>query len=177
MDKNQLRQYIRNEKRQHSQCELEALSLSVCRSLLADERLSAAHSVLLYHPLPDEVDVRMVIDTLYAKDIEVYLPKVVSDTEMTLHRYEGPASLQKGSFGILEPQTPACEPLPMIDVAVIPGMAFDAAGHRLGRGKGYYDRFLHSIPYLYKIGVCYPFQLVDNVPTDENDVKMDAVVC
>jgi 5-formyltetrahydrofolate cyclo-ligase len=60
----------------------------------------------------------------------------------------------------------------------VPGIAFDAAGHRLGRGRGYYDRFLHSRDgsYCVKIGVCFDFQKVDEVPVDAHDIAMDKVV-
>ena len=64
-----------------------------------------------------------------------------------------------------------------IDLAIVPGMAFDPQGHRLGRGRGYYDRFLPLIPQAYKIGLCFPFQLVGNVPTEPTDIAMDEVVC
>ena len=63
-----------------------------------------------------------------------------------------------------------------IDLALVPGMAFDAAGHRLGRGKGYYDRFLGEHPHIYKIGVCFPFQRVAEVPSEAHDVVMDEVI-
>ena len=63
-----------------------------------------------------------------------------------------------------------------IDVAIIPGMAFDAGGNRLGRGKGYYDRLLARIPDVYKIGICFDFQKVESVPADINDIKMDEVI-
>ena len=55
-------------------------------------------------------------------------------------------------------------------------MAFDRAKHRLGRGKGYYDRFLSNVPNIYKIGVCFDFQKVDNVPSDDFDIPMDEVL-
>ena len=63
-----------------------------------------------------------------------------------------------------------------IDVAVVPGMSFDMRGNRLGRGKGYYDRFLPKIPQAYKIGVCFPFQKLPGIPADENDMKVDEVI-
>ena len=63
-----------------------------------------------------------------------------------------------------------------LDVVLIPGVAFDAAGHRLGRGRGYYDRFLAAYPYIYKIGVCFDFQKVAEVPTDEHDMLVDEVI-
>ena len=63
-----------------------------------------------------------------------------------------------------------------IDVAIVPGMAFDQQGHRLGRGKGYYDRFLQSLPSVKKIGVCFDFQKVESVPAEAHDVVVDIVV-
>ena len=84
--------------------------------------------------------------------------------------------VQTGSFGIQEPTGELFTDYDTIDVAIIPGMAFDAEGHRLGRGKGYYDRFLSRVPHLYKIGLCFSWQLVDHVPYDEHDIKMDEVI-
>ena len=64
-----------------------------------------------------------------------------------------------------------------IDLAVIPGMAFDTSGNRLGRGKGYYDRFLSLLPpYIYKIGVCFGFQMFDSIPSDTTDIRMNEVI-
>ena len=96
---------------------------------------------------------------------------------MELRRYSGPADLQRGAFGIFEPTGELFTDYNTIDVAIIPGMAFDAKGHRLGRGKGYYDRFLAKLsPSTYKIGLCFSWQLVDYVPTDEHDIPMDEVI-
>ena len=63
-----------------------------------------------------------------------------------------------------------------IDVALVPGMAFDAAGHRLGRGRGYYDRFLAAHPQLHTIGVCFPFQRVADVPSEAHDIMINEVI-
>ena len=59
---------------------------------------------------------------------------------------------------------------------MVPGMAFDRNNNRMGRGKGYYDRFLATIPQAYKIGVCFKFQLVDEIPTDALDIRMDEII-
>jgi 5-formyltetrahydrofolate cyclo-ligase len=97
---------------------------------------------------------------------------------MTIHEYTGADSLQPSEpYGILEPTTPElsiinCQLL----IAIVPGMAFDKQGHRLGRGKGYYDRFLSRIPNIYKIGVCFPFQLVESVLSEKTDILMDEVI-
>ena len=63
-----------------------------------------------------------------------------------------------------------------IDFIVVPGVAFDAKGNRLGRGKGYYDRLLPRIPSAYKAGICFPFQLVEEVPAESFDVRMDIII-
>lgn len=85
--------------------------------------------------------------------------------------------MTRGAFGIMEPSGELFTDYSRITLAVVPGMAFDSHGHRLGRGKGYYDRFLPLLPQAYKIGVCFPFQLVDDVPIEPTDVVMDEVVC
>ena len=147
-------------------------------SLLKDNsHFIHAHTLLLYSALPDEVPTQVLIDELVAQDKTVLLPRVVNDTDMELRRYSGPADLQQGAFGILEPTGELFTNYDTIDVAIIPGMAFDAKGHRLGRGKGYYDRFLTKLsPKTYKIGLCFSWQIVDYVPTDEHDIPMDEVI-
>lgn len=106
----------------------------------------------------------------------VLLPVVINDTDMELHRYTGPQDLQDGFFNIMEPVGEVFDEYDSIDVAVVPGMSFDTRGNRLGRGKGYYDRFLPKLKNAYKIGVCFDFQKMPGIPTEENDVKVDIVI-
>lgn len=86
--------------------------------------------------------------------------------------------LGKGTFGIMQPDTAAFHDYSTIDLALIPGMAFDHDGHRLGRGRAYYDRMLHGVAFskVYKIGVCFPYQLLPYVPSERSDVNMDEVI-
>lgn len=140
-------------------------------------RLADAHTVLLYSALPDEVPTQPLLSRLATEGKTVLLPRVVNDTDMELRRYTGLHDLEQGAFGIMEPTGELFTDYDDIDVAVIPGMAFDREGHRLGRGKGYYDRFLTQLPHTYKIGICFPFQLVDHVPTDAHDILMNEVIC
>lgn len=170
MTKQELRQHIRALKHQHL-----TEGQPPCEVPLFD-RLSDCRIVMLYCALPDEVPTLSLIDGLVAQGKTVVLPRVVSDTDMELRHYTGPHDLQTGAFGILEPTGRLFTDYATIDVAIIPGMAFDAAGHRLGRGKGYYDRFLSRIPHAYKIGLCFSWQMVDCVPSDQHDVVMDTVV-
>ena len=177
IQKKELRKEIRERKRDIPVERLRDMSRSVCKRLLEEERLRDASTVMMYYPLADEVDVTPVIERLWEEGKTVVLPKVTGETTMVLHRYAGKGDLKVGAFGILEPCGEVFDDYEAIDVAVIPGMAFDSVCHRLGRGKGYYDRFLPLLhARVYKIGVCFPFQLLDEIPTDEHDIAMDAVL-
>ena len=178
MDKKELRRYIREQKRHFTQQQLGEMSLSIMSSVLTHPRIQEADTILMYHSLPDEVDTHSALDQLLAMGKKVFLPKVVSDTEMTIHEYTGADSLQPSEpYGILEPTTPELSIINcQLSIAIVPGMAFDKQGHRLGRGKGYYDRFLSRIPNIYKIGVCFPFQMLESIPSESTDVVMDEVI-
>lgn len=176
-DKRELRKYVRSLKSRYSAQELEHLSVGVCERLLTHPRIVAADTVMMYYSLPDEVCTHTAVDRLLSAGKRVYLPAVTSETEMELRCYESAADLQEGSFKIKEPVGRPFTDYGEIEIAVIPGMAFDVSGNRLGRGKGYYDRFLSRIPQAYRLGVCFPFQLLPRIPAEENDVRMDEVLC
>lgn len=175
MPKSQLRAHMAALRRRHTVVELSHLSEQIVESL-AHSLPDRAQAIVLYYPLPDEVDVRPLMERLLSQQRTVLLPCVTGPTTMELRRYTGPDSLSAGAYGIMEPKGPAFDRLSAIDVAVVPGVAFDIHGHRLGRGRGYYDRFLADVPYIYKIGVCFPFQLVGQVPVVPTDIAMDTVV-
>lgn len=176
MSKTELRQVIRQRKRQFSRQELGELSLAVVGRLSAHKRMAQAQTVMLYCSLPDEVDTHGLIDTLYGEGKTVVLPVVTGEGEMELRVYHGADSLRRGAFDILEPVGERFTDYKSIDLAVIPGMAFDDSGHRLGRGKGYYDRFLVNLPHCYKIGMCFDFQRVEHVPCESTDIAVDEVI-
>lgn len=175
-DKKELRKLIRQRKRQFSDSQLQELSFAVTESLIAHPNIKAAKVVMAYCSLPDEVYTRSLINKLRAMGKTVVLPVVLDDTSMEVRIYNDTTDLKEGAYGISEPAGKRYEDIENIEVAIVPGMAFDKDGHRLGRGKGYYDRFLSKIPYIYKIGVCFGFQLLDNVPSAEYDIIMDEVI-
>ena len=172
MTKPLLREQIREAKQQHVQ-QFPTLSASIVSRLR--QRLTDVRTAMAYWPLKDEVDIRPLVDSLVAEGKTVLLPKVTGDETMELRRYTSMADMQEGAFHILEPTGELFTDYEQIDIALVPGMAFDAAGHRLGRGRGYYDRFLAGLT-CNKIGVCFPFQRVAEVPTDDHDVMMDEMV-
>lgn len=174
MHKEGLRQAIRDSKRQFTGSQLVELSLAVVNRLTGHPLFGPARTIMLYCSLPDEVSTERLIGECATK--RIVLPRVTGPDTMELRLYTGPESMAEGAFRIMEPTGPAFTEYQEIDLAIIPGMAFDRHGHRLGRGRGYYDRFLPLIPRAYKIGICFPFQLVDSVPTEPTDISMDEVI-
>lgn len=178
MIKHELRDLIRAQKKQYTAVQLAAMSLEICNKVLASAWWQEASTLLLYYPLADEVDVRPLIKEAFESGKQVLLPVCKGD-ELELHLYEGETSLREGAFGIMEPTGPvfAIENYPSdIQLAVIPGMSFDTAGHRLGRGRGYYDRLLPKLTRTHLMGVCFPFQIQPAIPVSAHDVPVNDVV-
>jgi len=177
MTKDSLRRYVRAQKRQYTAEQLAAMSEGICSRVLASAEWQEAGTLLLYYPLADEVDVRPLIEDAFENGKRVLLPVCKGD-ELELRLYEGAASLTEGAFGIMEPTGLlfAPEDYPDIQLALVPGMAFDSMGHRLGRGKGYYDRLLPKLTETRLLGICFPFQLLDVVPAEAHDINVQVVV-
>ena len=152
---------------------LKELSARILTNLEHRKEFEEAKTILLYHSLKDEVYTHAFIEK-WASNKKIVLPVVVGD-ELELRLYTSPADLCIGAYGIAEPTGQLFTDYHTIDLAVIPGVAFDPEGRRLGRGKGYYDRLLPHIP-AFKLGICFPFQLIEKIPTEEFDIRMNAVV-
>lgn len=127
--------------------------------------------------LPYEVDTKKIMEYLIKKNKKVYVPKVVSSTEMVACEYKRENKLHKNKLGILEPSSTQQIPPSQIDVCIVPIVAFDKDLNRVGFGKGYYDRFLKDVdPHCVKVGVAYYFQKVKKIKAEEHDVKLDVIV-
>ena len=174
MNKQDLRQAMKQRKAAHTKEELAALSERVVAALCATPQWQQAHTVLLYHSLPDEVDTHQLIGSALQDGKRVLLPVVVGD-ELELRETDA-KNLQEGAFHIWEPTGGAWTAYEAIDLAVIPGVAFTPDGRRLGRGRGYYDRLLPRLNGVTKIGVCWSFQLITQLPTEAHDIAMDFVI-
>jgi 5-formyltetrahydrofolate cyclo-ligase len=166
-----VRKLIKERKQQLSKDEQICLSEIIVQHIEQCEAFRTAHSVLCYWPLADEVQIEPLIDK-YWQTKQFYLPVVRGD-EIEVRLFRGRDHMQTGLFGILEPVGEAYAG--EVDLVIVPGVAFDVQGHRLGRGRGYYDRFLPSTR-ARKIGVAFRLQMVDAVPADEWDVVMDEVI-
>jgi 5-formyltetrahydrofolate cyclo-ligase len=173
-DKKELRKIIRERKKEFDSDILNTESISVFDQIEALPHFNEAKTILAYWSLPDEVKTHDFILKWYTHKT-ILLPLVVGEN-LELRVFSGMDCMDEGpAFGILEPKMGLPFKGESIDMAIIPGLAFDTKGNRLGRGKGYYDKLL-KVANIFKVGVCFSFQLVDRVPTESFDVKMDRII-
>lgn len=170
--KQRMRELLVQKRRMLAAEERVSLSESILSQLEKMTVFREAKTVLLYYPKNNEVDV-LPLFRRYKRDKTLLLPVTHRD-RMTAHPYEGNDKMHRGKFGIPEPTTPEFQG--KIDVIIVPAVAFDRAGNRLGRGGGYYDRFLKKQPHATLIGVGYDFQLVDEVPVRKHDQKVHRII-
>ncbi|MDR2119922.1 MAG: 5-formyltetrahydrofolate cyclo-ligase [Tannerella sp.] len=132
-----------------------------------------ATRIACYHALPGEVQTVAFLEK-WRGEKQIFLPAVDGE-RLTFYPYQGESRMKTGSFGIMEPQGNKEILLDDIDLAIVPGVAFDRRLNRLGRGKGFYDRFLSEFGKPV-IGICFRFQVFDFVPVDAHDCRMTQVI-
>jgi 5-formyltetrahydrofolate cyclo-ligase len=142
-----------------------------------EPQLQSAHSILFYAPLPDELDVWPLLQKLLATRRTCALPAF--DQETLSYSARSISNLETdiftGKFGVSEPTVTRQEiPLDQFDLVLVPGMAFDLNGNRLGRGRGFYDRILAKASGI-KCGVAYDFQLLERIPIEAHDARVNFI--
>lgn len=180
--KQALRQRVRQRSAAISPEFITAASRQITTRVTGLAEYAKARCVMCYVSLPREVQTHELLHIMRQSGKTVVVPWCEGE-ELKLFRFETLAELTPGALGILEPplhlrvnpvrQARAEE----IDLVLVPGLAFDRRGGRVGRGKGYYDRFLQRIaPSVPKVGLAFEWQLVDEIPVTPHDVRMDLVV-
>lgn len=160
---------------------LEKWSAAAVEKFQTLEVFKSARTVGAYMPMADEVDITPLFsfDSFVAQDRQssekvFYIPAFDESLgSYRLARYDG--KLRKGKFGIPEPVNPVFAAADEIDLIVVPGVAFDRAGRRVGRGGGFYDRLLPLYSAV-RAGICFDFQCLENVPGEEHDAVMDYLI-
>jgi 5-formyltetrahydrofolate cyclo-ligase len=175
---------LKAELRQKIRAQLEKISPAVraVESIELGERLKAqmpsAHTILFFAPLPDELDVWPVLELALALGANCALPffDAAKKTYGAKIIQTLATDIVTGKFGVREPAANCAEiALNQFDLILVPGMAFDLAGNRLGRGRGFYDRILAEASGI-KCGVGYDFQLLEKIPAEPHDAKVDFIL-
>jgi 5-formyltetrahydrofolate cyclo-ligase len=177
MTKTELRTAVRAKVRAIQAAERTRLSELMRETMKSQSEWQEAASVLLFSALPDEPDLGELLTDALKTGKQVALPRFDDQTGMYVAAATaGPQDLVAGRFGAIEPgPRNALVSLNQLDFAFIPGIAFDLAGRRLGRGKGFYDRLLAEVRG-HKCGVCFDAQVVAAVPEEPHDVRVDSIL-
>lgn len=172
IEKASLRKQISELKTQISNNQKQQEADAVFSKIEALPEFKNAETILLYWSTQDELPTHEIVEKWSVEKI-IILPSVVGDS-LILKSYSSEGKMKQGALGIWEPDLSE-NYTENIDIIIVPGVAFDTDKNRLGRGKGFYDRFLknnHSV----KIGVGFDFQLLDKIPSEKLDIRMDKVI-
>jgi 5-formyltetrahydrofolate cyclo-ligase len=173
--KKELRKRIKELKKAVSAGELKRQSGIIQEKIINSEYFKNSEHILLYWALPDEADTKQILQKWFRKK-NLYLP-VIKGSDLEIVPFEGEDKMIPDiKYGIPEPAGEALEDESLIDVVVVPGMAFDKNNNRLGRGAGYYDRILRRLKHSTKIGLAFDFQFLYSIPVEEHDIRMNMVI-
>lgn len=180
MNKKEIRQSIRTLKKQLCPEKRQELSEKICHYVYKEVRDLEATTIALYLSLPDEVDTTKLIELLIKQGKHtLVVPRVEDETTIRFYPLEQISNnLQVSQYGILEP-TAEIEKEVTPSIMIVPGIAFDLNGGRIGRGKGYYDRYFekHSDHIKQRMAIAYQFQVISSgVPMDTHDQRMDVLI-
>ena len=170
--KKQLRKMIKERIAALSEKELASRSKKIASAVAENDAFRSARSIFLYHSMKGEADTRALIDLALAQGKEVYLPRIAGEV-MSLIPFRSGDPLQPNEYGIEEPTGDAVTATP--DLVIIPLVAFDRDKRRLGRGKGYYDRFLSTFTGT-SIALAFSEQEADKIPVEAFDRSVDIVI-
>ena len=172
MEKYEIRRKVKAMRQMLSEIERRQAAEEVFERLEKTAAFLMADHILMYHSLPDEVFTHSFLGK-WGKRKHFYLPRV-NGVNLEILPYDE-SHLELGSFHIEEPTGSETVDPSQIELVVVPAVAYDRRGNRLGRGKGFYDRLLKNTRAT-KVGIGYEFQIVDEVPTEPHDVAMDIII-
>ena len=175
MDKKALRAAIREKKRAMTELEIETLSKELADKFLASDFYKNAGTIYGYLPYNQEVRTVPILEQALRDGKKVAVPKVIDD-RMIFVVMDDLSKVEKGYSGIPEPIANGPEATDTNALVLMPGLAFDPQGHRIGYGGGFYDRFLEDEPNHPTVALCYAFQVFPALDTEEHDIPVDLVI-
>ncbi len=168
--KSQLRKKILQQRKNLTQEEQKINTEKIIEKLLTLKEIKNAKHILIYYPIHNEPNPLPLIKKL--KNKTFYLPKLINN-KITPIKIDNINNLKKGKYNIKEPTSN--KEATTIDLAIIPGIVFSENKHRIGYGKGYYDKYLNNKK-ITKIAIAYNFQIVKNIEGEKHDIKMDKII-
>lgn len=156
----------------------EQASLQICTRLWHYLDRLSVHTLLFYMPIQGEVDVREAIYLGWKRERGILLPRVLKGHQLACYLVEHEGQLKRGAYQIMEPDPKKAQLInpQTIELAIVPGVAFDRQCYRLGYGGGYYDRFFQQYPHIQTWGVAYEEQVVPTIHPEEHDQPLQMVL-
>lgn len=176
MDKSALRKKIRQLKQAMTQKEIDAASSDLCSQFLRTQAYAAANTIYGYLPYNQEVRTYALLEQALKDGKKIAVPKVYGD-EMRFIYLADLSAVERGYAGIPEPIADGPAANDPTALVLMPGLVFDRAGHRIGYGGGFYDKFLQQEPNHPTVALCYSFQMLDCLETEDHDIPVDLVLC
>ena len=175
MDKKELRKQIRAQKRAMTAEMIEQASQSLARQFYATAYYENAETIYGYLPYNQEVRTVPILEQALRDGKKVAVPKVYGDTMRFIY-LDDLTQVAPSEMGIPEPVADAPVARDEKALVLMPGLAFDKKGNRMGYGGGYYDKFLAEEPDHPTVALCYGFQMVEHIPTEDYDIPVDLVL-
>ncbi len=176
MQKAEIRSQNKQQRSKMSKAEVSEKSKVICKHLFDSDLYKSANTIMLYMPLGNEVDTSSIMEKAFADGKRAVLPVMDAEDIIVPCFADTNTKFQSGRYSIQEPTDAQIADPRDIDIVLVPGIAFDKYGNRIGFGKGCYDGFLNSTKAV-KIGICYDFQVCNKISADPHDVKMDYIIC
>lgn len=173
--KDEIRRLMKEARKRLDRADKQRMDDKITESLQKLKVLQTADIVYCYASLPYEVETIEIMQCLWERNISVALPRVCGK-DMDFYVIDSLKDLESGYMGISEPSKDCCGARAFNSVVIVPGLAFDRAGHRIGYGGGFYDRFFEKEPNHVKIGIAYDFQMFTEIPFEKHDDTMDYIV-
>ena len=176
LTKKELRLAIEAQRKAQSGAQVQRDSKRISDHIQMLESFKNSQSIALYMAFKTEVDLEELFLACWQLNKKTYIPYFNAETQVyVMAEITSETEMVKGHYGIAEPKHPKIFPTEEIEFFIVPGVAFDKTGKRLGRGGGYYDRLLANFQG-HLTAVAFEFQLVENVPTEPHDQSMHAIV-
>lgn len=176
ISKEEIRRKNKEKRSKISRAEVGQKSSAAAKVFILSEIYKDAKCIMLYSPLGNETDTSEIIESAFCDGKKIVLPVTDQNSgQLTPVIVTKNTTFKKGAFSVSEPIGAEKAKTSEIDVVVVPGIAFDKKGNRIGFGKGCYDKLLYCMSAI-KVGFCYDFQVLDEIPSDGHDIKMDYLI-
>jgi 5-formyltetrahydrofolate cyclo-ligase len=177
MDKKSLRKTVREKREALPENYVKTYSEKISRIFLQSDEYKNSRVVMSYMSIKNEVDTSIINEVAIGEGKILLIPRINKNDVVEAVELKPGATLENDNkYGIPELHQGTVYPKEEIDLVIVPGVAFDKSGNRIGFGKGYYDRFLKGCR-AKRVAVAYPFQLVDAIEAEEHDEKVDRIFC